>query len=51
MSIPTLMIIREQVIIFSQAGAMPEDALVDIVNQVKALDMQVIHDEIAAKNA
>jgi len=50
-SIPTLMIIREQVIIYSQAGAMPEDALSDIVNQVQALDMTAIHEEIAAKNA
>jgi thioredoxin 1 len=50
-SIPTLMIIREQVIIYSQAGAMPEDALSDIVSQVQALDMKAIHEEIAAKNA
>jgi thioredoxin-like negative regulator of GroEL len=47
-SIPTLMIVREQVIVFSQAGAVPEDALVDLVEQVKALDMAAIHAEIAA---
>jgi thioredoxin 1 len=48
-SIPTLMIIREQVIVFSQAGALPEAALDDLINQVNALDMEAIHADIAAK--
>jgi thioredoxin 1 len=51
MSIPTLMIVKEQVVIFSQAGALPEAALKDIVQQVEALDMAPIHAEIAAKEA
>jgi thioredoxin 1 len=51
MSIPTLMIVKEQVVIFSQAGALPEAALTDIVEQVQNLDMAPIHAEIAAKNA
>ncbi len=51
MSIPTLMIVREQVIVFSQAGAMPEASLVDLVEQVKALDMPAIHADIAAARA
>ena len=38
-SIPTLMIFREQVIVFQQAGAMPKGALDDVLGQVKALDM------------
>jgi thioredoxin 1 len=50
MSIPTLMIVKEQVVIFSQAGALPEAALTDIVEQVQNLDMAPIHAEIAAKN-
>ncbi len=33
MSIPTLMIVREQVVVFSQAGALPESALVDLVEK------------------
>jgi len=50
-SIPTLMIIREQVVIFSQAGALPEAALRDLVEQALALDMEAIHAEIAAEQA
>ena len=38
-SIPTLMIFREQVIVFEQAGALPKGALQDIIGQVRALDM------------
>lgn len=38
-SIPTLMIFREQVIVFQQAGALPKGALVDILGQVRELDM------------
>lgn len=47
MSIPTLMIIREQVVIFSQAGALPESALVDLVEKASALDMAEIHRQVA----
>ncbi len=38
-SIPTLMIFRDQVIVFQQPGAMPKGALVNILEQVQALDM------------
>ena len=38
-SIPTLMIFREQVIVFQQAGALPKGALEDVLSQVRALDM------------
>jgi thioredoxin 1 len=38
-SIPTLMIFREQVIVFQQPGALPRGALADIVAQVRDLDM------------
>lgn len=47
MSIPTLMIFREQVLIFSQPGALPAPALTDLIEKVRALDMQAVHDEIA----
>jgi thioredoxin 1 len=50
-SIPTLMVIREQVVLFSQAGALPEAALEDIVNQALALDMVQVHAEIAEQQA
>lgn len=38
-SIPTLMIFREQVIVFQQAGALPKGALEDVLSQVRNLDM------------
>lgn len=48
-SIPTLMIFREKVMLFNQAGALPPAALEDLIKQVKALDMAKIHEEIAAQ--
>jgi thioredoxin 1 len=46
-SIPTLMILRDQVLLFSQAGALPEAALEDLIKQVRALDMDKVRAEIA----
>ena len=46
-SIPTLMILREQVIIFSQPGALPGDALEDLISQAVHLDMEDVHREVA----
>ncbi len=50
-SIPTLMILRDRVLIFSQPGALPEAALEDLIRQVRALDMDVVRAEIAAKQS
>ena len=38
-SIPTLMIFREQVVVFQQPGALPKGALDDLLGKVRALDM------------
>ena len=46
-SIPTLMILRDKVLLFSQAGALPEAALEDLIKQVRALDMDKVRAEIA----
>ncbi|MDH3731097.1 MAG: thioredoxin [Acidimicrobiia bacterium] len=46
-SIPTLMIFRDQVGIFSQPGALPEDALRNLIDQALALDMDKVREEIA----
>ena len=51
MSIPTLMIIREQVVLFSQAGALPESALVELVEKASALDMTEAHRQVAEEKA
>jgi thioredoxin 1 len=50
-SIPTLMIFRDGVQLFSQAGALPAHALEDIIVQVEALDMDQVRAEIAAEQA
>ncbi len=46
-SIPTLMIFRDGVQVFSQPGALPGHALDDLIDQVKALDMDDVRAEIA----
>ncbi len=46
-SIPTLMVFREKVILFSQPGAMPGSGLEDLITQVQAVDMAQVHKEIA----
>jgi thioredoxin 1 len=46
-SIPTLMILRDQVMLYSQAGALPEAALEDLIKQVRALDMEKVRAQIA----
>ncbi len=46
-SIPTLVVFKEQVGIFAQPGALPEDALVDLIGQIEALDMDEVRKEIA----
>jgi thioredoxin 1 len=46
-SIPTLMIMRDKVLLFSQPGALPEAALEDLIRQVRGLDMEKVRSEIA----
>ena len=46
-SIPTLMIFREKVIIFSQPGMLPASGLEDVIAKTKALDMAEVHKELA----
>jgi thioredoxin len=46
-SIPTLMVFREQIIVFAQPGALPPAALADIVEKVRALDMDQVRKDIA----
>ena len=50
-SIPTLMVFREKVVLFQQAGALPGQALEQVLAQAKLLDMAKVHAEIAAQNA
>ena len=50
-SIPTLMVFRENVILFQQAGALPASALEQVVAQAKSIDMAKVHAEIAQQQA
>ncbi|MEU9207297.1 thioredoxin [Streptomyces sp. NPDC048415] len=50
-SIPTLMIVRDQVAIFSQAGALPQAALDDVIGQARKLDMDEVRKQVAEQQA
>lgn len=45
-SIPTLMVFREKVILFQQAGALPGAALEQVITQAKSLDMEKVHEDV-----
>ena len=46
-SIPTLMVFRENVLLFSQPGMLPAEALEELIRQVRDLDMKEVHAEVA----
>jgi len=46
-SIPTLMIFRDRVLLFSQPGALPQAALEELLGKVRALDMDAVRRDIA----
>jgi thioredoxin 1 len=50
-SIPTLGIFRDKILLFLQPGMVPEEALDDLVKQVKGLDMDAVRKEIADQQA
>ena len=50
-SIPTLAIFKEQIMVFSQAGALPENVLEDLIQQTKNLDMDDVRKKIEEEKA
>ena len=50
-SIPTLMVFRDQIVLYSQPGALPAPAFTDLVDHVKALDMDDVRAQMAAHEA
>ncbi|WP_399934011.1 thioredoxin [Streptomyces kanamyceticus] len=50
-SIPTLMIVRDQVAVFAQPGALPEAALTDVIGQARNLDMDEVRRQVAEEQA
>jgi len=49
-SIPTLMVFRKQIIVFSQAGALPPAALESVIEKATQLDMEQVRQEVAKAN-
>jgi thioredoxin 1 len=50
-SIPTLMAVRDGVVLYSEPGAIPAAALEDLIGQVNALDMDDVRRRVAAEQA
>ncbi|WP_030546406.1 thioredoxin [Streptomyces albus] len=50
-SIPTLMVVRENVAVYAQPGALPEPALEDIIGQARDLDMEKVHQSVTEQQA
>lgn len=50
-SIPTLMVFREQVVLYSEAGALPAGALDELIGKVQAVDMAEVHRQLAEEKA
>ena len=50
-SIPTLMAIRDGVVLYSQAGALPEQALTNLVQAIRDVDMEQVHASLADSTA
>ena len=48
-SIPTLMVFREKIILFQQAGALPGNALEQVIGQARSLDMAKVRQEIESQ--
>jgi len=46
-SIPTLMIVRDGVVLYAQPGALPEPSLEELINKASELDMDEVRAELA----
>ncbi|MFI9812764.1 thioredoxin [Saccharothrix variisporea] len=50
-SIPTLMIVRDGVVLYAQPGALPEAALEDLIDQARKVDMDEVRKQVAEQQA
>ena len=50
-SIPYVVVMREKVVVFAQAGALPAEGLESIIGQARALDMAQVHKDVAEQQA
>jgi len=51
MSIPTLMVIRDRVVLYAQPGALPEPALEDLIAKARAVDMEDVRRRVSEQSA
>jgi len=51
MSIPTLMVIRDNVVLYAQPGALPEPALEDLIAKARAVDMEDVRRRVGEQGA
>jgi thioredoxin 1 len=49
MSIPTLMVIRDNVVLYAQPGALPEAALEELIGKARALDMEDVRRQVSER--
>jgi thioredoxin 1 len=50
-SIPTLMVFRDQIVLYAQPGALPPHMLEDLISQVREVDMEEVRAQLAAHEA
>lgn len=50
-SIPTLMIVRDGVVLYAEPGALPEPALEELIDKARAVDMEQVRAELAKQDA
>ena len=51
MSIPTLMVIRDKVVLYARPGALPEPALEELIAKAKAVDMEEVRRSVSQRAA
>jgi thioredoxin 1 len=51
MSIPTLMVIRDKVVLYARPGALPEPALEELITKAKAIDMEQVRRSVSQRAA
>lgn len=49
-SIPTLMVFRDQILLYNEAGALPPPVFEDLIGQVKELDMEEVRRQVAEQD-
>ena len=50
-SIPYVMLLREKVVLYAQAGALPAEGLESVIRQAREVDMALVHTEVAEQQA